>query len=184
MAGVSNKLLPDDTGIHLCFINHSKSYQNLSAVQVQNVMRRVSPSGSTPLGTVLKSKILEPLIYPVLAHPGGRQLKRQLLVYIITDGCPTKEEPNTFEEAILLCRRRLAHAGYDVNTVVFMISQIGQDDHAEKFIQSLRGDSRLQDVVYCVSDKLDGGLEEVQSEEKMEEWLLSILTRPLMTEEL
>lgn len=65
--------------------------------------------GETTIGTNLRSKILEPLVYRKL------QLKtfaRPLLISVISDGDPTIENSGVFVEAIKECGIKLEQAGY------------------------------------------------------------------------
>jgi hypothetical protein len=180
ITSVTNRLLPEDMGVNLRFINNAAVHNHLSAVQVENVMRDISPSGGTQLGTVLESRILDPFVYKILDDPSKR-LKRPLLVCTITDGCPNSEKQDAFKNAILRCERRLVDAGYDPNTVMFLISQIGEDDEALQFIKSLKDDTELSDVIHCTTDRLDSSFKELQANERrMEVWLLEMLTKPLM----
>jgi hypothetical protein len=181
IASVANRLLPDGMGVHLRFINDPGAYDNLSAAQVAEIMHDVTPDGEvTPLGTILTSRILEPFVYDGFGNLTGH-LQRPLLICVITDGCPNAENPSSFKDAILSCKHRLVSAGCDPGSVVFLISQIGKDDDAVEFIQSLRADIDLSDAIYCTSDRLDSHFEEFRANErKMEAWLLKVLTQPLM----
>jgi hypothetical protein len=181
IASVANRLLPEDMGIHLRFINHPTVYNSLTEAQVENVMNGITPDGGTELGTVLESRILQPLLYDVLDRSGGGRLERPLLVCTVTDGCPADGE--AFKQAILRCKRRLTSAGCNGREVVFMVSQIGQDEYAANFVRSLREDAEIKDMVWCTSDRLDGNFDEMRTNQrKMEVWLLEMLTKPLMNE--
>ncbi|EIN08729.1 hypothetical protein PUNSTDRAFT_67508 [Punctularia strigosozonata HHB-11173 SS5] len=175
---VANILVPDDMGVHLRFINHPRVYDHLNTAQTENAMRLVYPTSGTPSGTVLETRILRPLVYNLLDNPRGPQLRRPLLICTITDGAPT--DGDAFKKAILKCRRRIVAAGYAPKTVMFSISHIGQDRHAAQFIQSLRSDGEIKDVIYCTSDSIDGKFYELRDNERgLEVWLLELLTNGL-----
>ncbi|EIN08708.1 hypothetical protein PUNSTDRAFT_143447 [Punctularia strigosozonata HHB-11173 SS5] len=183
IARVANRLIPEDMGVHLRFINHpsSSDHDDLSATRARTIVNAVHPTGGTALGTELESRILQPLVYDVLDDPRGARLKRPLLVCTITDGAPTDRNRDAFKDAILRCKRRIVQAGYDSKTVIFSISHIGQDPEAVRFVGSLRRDKEIKDVIYCTSDSLDGRFDELQGNERgMEVWLLELLTNALM----
>ncbi len=113
IAYITTLLVPDDEGVELRFLNReSKSFNKLSAQQVADIMKETKPSGSTEIGTYLKSRILEPLVYGPLSR--SERLKRPLLISVITDGQPEggNETPETFKNAIVECRERLKANGY------------------------------------------------------------------------
>jgi hypothetical protein len=179
ITGVATKLLPDDMGVHLRFINDPMMPSSLNAEQISSSMRGVTPNHGTKIGTSLTAKILEPLVYQVIDNPTDH-LQRPLLICTITDGCPDRESPS-FKESILHCKHRLVDAGYDPNAVMFSISQIGEAKEAKAFIDSLAADDDIKDVLFCTTDRLDSQYKELQANEKrMEVWLLEKLTEPLM----
>ncbi len=122
MTRISTRIIPDDEGIDLVFIN-SDGVANAREAEVELKMKTTRPSSGTPIGTRLKQKILNPLVYSVINHGNG-QFKRPLLISIITDGAPTQEEgvlpslSNTkavFEAAVIDCIDQLRHRGYPDN---------------------------------------------------------------------
>jgi hypothetical protein len=175
------KILPPASGgygIELHFIN-SESHFNVSAADVHGAVEKVKPKGQTKIGTHLHSKILEPLVY---SHLQARErLKRPFLVCCITDGCPKPESQQTFKLKVSECKKRLVEAGYNPQAVMFCVNQIGNDKEAFKFLQHLREDREVRDVVYCTSDQLDKKWKEFKENEKLlDEWLLRMLATPIM----
>ncbi|KAI0918885.1 hypothetical protein AcV5_001949 [Taiwanofungus camphoratus] len=180
IARIATKVVPDEFGVELRFINAKPEYEgNMPAAKIEAAIAAVRPNGGTQIGTVLRNKILQPLVYDVLAS--GHQLKRPLLVCAITDGDPSQEETDTFKKEIVACRRTLAASEYGPTAVMFNISQIGNDKNAKAFLDGLRGDTEIRDVLYCTTDQLDSKFQELkENENKLEEWLLKTLTNPIM----
>jgi hypothetical protein len=112
---ITTYIVPDDDGVELRFINSSDGGSKLRADQVEAIMNRVRPDGATELGTNLVNKILRPMVYDKLP---GKQLRRPLIVSVLTDGRPggshnSPERPDTFKKAIIECGQKLAKAGYE-----------------------------------------------------------------------
>jgi hypothetical protein len=103
------------------------------------------------------------------------------LVCIITDGCPNDEDFNTFRDEIVTCKQKLEAKGYDPTCVMFCINQVGTDPSAEQFMDILRNEQEIEDVIYCTVGRLDEKYEEQKENERaLESWLLHLLTRPIM----
>ncbi|KAI1471240.1 uncharacterized protein F4812DRAFT_455352 [Daldinia caldariorum] len=83
--------------------------------------------GSTPIGTNLRFKILEPLIYHKIRN---KSFKRPLLIFITTDGIPSAEGGSAFADAILECGEKLEEVDYPRKSVKFMVGQIGTSSRA------------------------------------------------------
>jgi len=64
---------------------------------------------------------------------------------------------------------------------MFCISQIGDDEDAKEFLNSLRDDDSIQDVLYAMTDRLDEEYKKLRAnDKKLEVWLLHLLTKPIM----
>ncbi|KIJ34861.1 hypothetical protein M422DRAFT_782742 [Sphaerobolus stellatus SS14] len=178
IALVATKIVPPEFGLDLYFINRG-SFHNLSAWQIESALKNIEPEGGTPIGTNLRNRILLPLVYDVLG--GGRRLERPLLICIITDGCPTYEHKLALKNVIVECRRYIQSMGYNSTAVRFSISQIGNDDDATRFLDELRNDGEIQDIIRCTTDRLDSKYWELrENERELESWLLKVLTNPIM----
>ncbi|KAF8517818.1 hypothetical protein JB92DRAFT_2904697 [Gautieria morchelliformis] len=178
IASIATKIVPDNLGVELRFIN-SNSSSNLSAAQITAAINSVKPSGGTQIGTNLRKKILAPLVYDVLAK--GQKLRRPLLVCTITDGCPSSEPQDCFREAIVECKNLLVGAEYEPTAVMFTVSQIGDVEEAKAFLDGLRDDAEIEEVLHCTTDRLDSKYQELkENNERFEEWLLKLLTMPIM----
>ena len=184
IARIATRIVPDDmAGVDLRFINNNLE-STLSARQIQEVMR-FQPYGNTPIGTNLREKILKPLVYNIIDQPKTSNnpipFKRPLLVCIITDGCPTSEAPNRFLDEIITCKQKLEARGYDPTAVMFCVNQVGTDHDAEEFLDALRNEKEIEDVIYCTVGQLDAKYEELKENERaLESWLLHLLTKPIM----
>lgn len=117
IAQITTRILPDKEGVALRFINQDvDNSSNLSLAGIGDVLSPISwvPNSNTEIGTYLKSKILEPLVYKKLE---SKSLTRPLLISVITDGRPSKEKDSEFVDAILECGQRLEDAGYPRESV-------------------------------------------------------------------
>lgn len=177
IASVATRIVPDDlAGVDLRFIN-AAGKDRLDANGIEQAIKAVTPKGDSPIGTSLRSQILEPL-YNLIST---KTLRRPILVCIITDGSPSAETPDVFANAILECKQKLIEAEYDPASVTFLISQIGSDEFATDFLNSLRADSRLDRTLHCTADRLDEKFRQLKENERMlESWLLHTLTKPIM----
>ncbi|KAH9828786.1 uncharacterized protein C8Q71DRAFT_718972 [Rhodofomes roseus] len=179
MARIATKIVPDDCGVDLRFINARVMEQNLSMDGLDRILARTQPRGGTRIGSTLRRDILVPLVYSKI--DAGSQFKRPLLVCAITDGDPSSEPVTAFKDVIVECRRRLVAEGYEPTSVMFCISQIGNDQKAAAFLSGLRDDEEIRDVLYCTAERLDGAFDEMRANEgRLEEWLLKVLTKPIM----
>jgi hypothetical protein len=82
-----------EEGISVRFLNFSGDlgYNHVrSKEELNSICSEVAPNGRSMLGTVLKNKIVEPLI---LEKARNQRLKRPVLVTIITDGQVSEPEP-------------------------------------------------------------------------------------------
>lgn len=179
IARIATKIVPDDLGVHLRFINSPSQYK-VTADEIDDAMKAVKPKGVTEIGTNLVKKILEPFVYDIIADP-NRDFERPILVCAITDGSPYPESEDTFKKAVMECRERLVDGKYEPTSVLFGISQIGNDKTAAGFLKGLAEEKDIQDVLYCTTDQLDSKFEEMkQNERGLEVWLLEMLTKPIM----
>ncbi|PYH90171.1 hypothetical protein BO71DRAFT_444104 [Aspergillus ellipticus CBS 707.79] len=181
IARITTRLIPDNMGVDLRFINNKQTYDNLSEADINEKMKGITLLGSTELGHNLKNKILEPLIYEA-ADRGT--LERPFLVFIITDGAPSaekRERKNPFRDVVRKCRKEMLEREYPEYAVTFQISQVGGLDDAERFLDESRGDEDMKDFIYCTSDRLDVKYAELRKNEKMlEEWMLETLIEPIL----
>jgi len=162
IARIATKIVPDDmAGVDLRFINDN-------------------------FASNLRQKILKPLVYDIIDSTVSTTTspipyKRPLLVCIITDGCPVNEGQNVLRDEIVMCKRILEAKGYDPTSVMYCINQVGTDPVAEHFIDALRNEKTIEEVIYCTVGQLDARYEELKENERaLESWLLDLLTKPIM----
>ncbi|KAK7752770.1 hypothetical protein SLS62_005322 [Diatrype stigma] len=109
---ITTRILPEGEGVALRFINQDVNTSlNLTLTEIGEILAPLSwkSGGNTQIGTNLRSKILEPLVYSKIET---KSLERPLLVTIITDGIPSEEKNSEFVDAILECGSKLGGAGY------------------------------------------------------------------------
>ncbi|KAK6504690.1 hypothetical protein TWF481_006629 [Arthrobotrys musiformis] len=193
IAGIATKLLPDGEGIELRFMNapNDPSYSRPSVEEIEHIISDLPMQGWTPMGTNLKTKILLPLVYRPLQDA---KFKRPVLVCIVTDGFPEAaqgqlsledgEKRDSLKEAILECGKVLEYCNYDPTCVLFQISQIGEEDDARQFLESLRDDGELDDVLYCTTDRLDEKYREYNTNHQQLEQYPGRIKVKLLTSEL
>ncbi|PTB69528.1 hypothetical protein BBK36DRAFT_1111674 [Trichoderma citrinoviride] len=181
VARISTLLVPDDCGTELQFINRKRTPdKTLKAEQVEEIMQSVEPRGNTKIGTNLERRILNPLLYDVV-HSGGK-VERPILVSCITDGCASGEPSSEFKNTIVRCLKFLKEHEYPLTTVRFQISQIGNDSGAESFLDQLRNDPVLKDVLFCTTQRLDEEYKKLkENDEDLERWLLQTLMGPILS---
>lgn len=114
----------DDDGIEIRFLNSNEQGNHLESEQAaQEYIRRARFQGVTPLGTALDQKILQPmLVRPAMA----RQLRKPLLVVVVTDGAPQGEPANALEMAITNARNALMQTPYGPDAVSYQFAQVGE----------------------------------------------------------
>ncbi|PUU74221.1 hypothetical protein B9Z19DRAFT_1033548 [Tuber borchii] len=169
-----------DEGISIKFLNFKgdKDYNYIhDRERLDEVIRNIHPKGGTRLGTVLRNKIIEPLI---IEKAKEKSLERPVLVTIITDGQPAGEDRGELKRTMLNCKKELAGlAGpsdelYGGQAVVFQISLVGSSDAAKSYIKELEDDPEIKNFVYCTRDRLDvvkGKMEDYQ----YTGWLIQLL---------
>jgi hypothetical protein len=185
IASICTRLVPDDLGVHLRFINTklSTTAENLRMDGIRAQMSRVQAGGSTEIGTNLRQQILDPFVY----NPPGGKMARPLFVSIITDGIPggprgiSPERTDTLKQEILACHKYLRRKGLSDRSVIFQLSQIGSDSHSEEFLQGLREDSNLTGLLYVTAQKLDSQYAQFRhNEDGLEAWLVETLLAPIL----
>ncbi|KAK2804009.1 hypothetical protein FQN50_006815, partial [Emmonsiellopsis sp. PD_5] len=146
---VATRADPNNRGVYFRLINrHTPNADNLDGNAVAQRLLNSTPDGSTPLGTKLRERILNPVIFEPLN--AGKRLERPYLIMIITDGCPWDEDEDKLRKAILECSSFLGSKGYRKD-VRFCLCQIGTDDDAKVFMNKLDMDDQVLEVLYRTS---------------------------------
>ncbi|KAH8821851.1 hypothetical protein F5884DRAFT_104391 [Xylogone sp. PMI_703] len=142
-------------GISLRFLN-SKYDGDFNLLvdenDIKSKMGKVEYGGPTKLGTILETKIVEPL---VIGKAKTGNLKKPLIIAIITDGCPNNEDVNSFQETVQNCKDKLSKLQREPAGAIFLISRVGNDPLAETFLKNLQKNKDLDEMVYCCLDQLD-----------------------------
>ena len=171
----------DTTGIDVRFMNWKPPQHDMHMVDnikseegvnrligTPNQPGPVNFSGLTPLGTELRSQVIDPMI--IRKAPEGK-LTKPVLVIIVTDGQPAGEPRDTLKRTIQYCRdemRRirtgpnvkgprgepLGNMGFGDMPVSFQIAQVGNDEPARKFLGELDSDIELGNIIDCTSSEL------------------------------
>lgn len=103
IASICTEVVPDNLGVHLRFINQELPHADrLRMNDIENIMSEVKPTGFTEIGTNLRKRILEPIVY-------RQMMARPLFVSVITDGVPSSprgssETRNTLRDEIIKCQ--------------------------------------------------------------------------------
>lgn len=182
---ITTRILPEGEGVALRFINQSvgDGSSNLTLAQVEAILTPMmrKTNGYSEIGTKLKAKILEPLVYSKIK---AKNLERPLLIFIITSGMPERESESELVNAIFECGRELQDAGYPRESVKFLVGQIGSAPRTKEFLDSIRyrtsDNNGIANVVYCIPDQLD--IKFFQFNEnggEIDRWLIETLFSPI-----
>jgi len=106
--------------------------------------------GLTPLGTQLRAQVIEPLVIQP-ARMG--QLRKPVLIIVVTDGQPAGEPPKALEEALRYTASELSRMPQiGKHACAFQFAQVGNDQGARAFLSSLDEQREFGDVVDCTSN--------------------------------
>ena len=142
----------DDDGIQVRFMNSNQQGNNIkSQQQVEQLISQIRFQGLTPMGRELQNKVLQPLI---VSQARSGQLRKPVLVIIITDGQPTGESSRDISNIILGASRDLSsNPRYGKNAVAFQFAQVGNDIKAREFLKQLDENREIGDMIDCTSSK-------------------------------
>ena len=143
----------DEDGIQVRFMNSLEQGNGIKQPQqVEDLISRVRFQGLTPMGRELQNKVLQPLV--VNAASAG-QLRKPVLVIIITDGQPTGESQRDISNIILGASRQLQqNPRYGRGALAFQFAQVGNDIKAREFLKQLDENREIGDIIDCTSSKL------------------------------
>jgi hypothetical protein len=139
--------LMDDDGISVRFLHDKNEGDYLKTFEeIQNLMSKVYPTGSTPLGKKMKTRIFERMISNNLTEG---TLKKPVLLIVITDGIPDSKSDviNTIKE----CREKCISSIYGENAMAFSFVQIGTDRSATKYLDELDNHPIIGKMIDCTS---------------------------------
>eukprot|EP00667_Euglena_gracilis_P005855 EG_transcript_5902 len=135
-AGVA--CLFDDDGISVRFMNATVDRDQIRTEgDVMDLLRSVRPHNGTPMGTSMKTKVVEPYLAELRKKKGKWTAVKPLLVVTVTDGAPSGEPTNMLFKVIRRCRDDLVGLGLSGNEVAFQFAQVGTDPGATEFLDNL-----------------------------------------------
>lgn len=129
----------DTDGVSVRFLNSNKGKDNLRTHDdVVKMLNDVPLSGGTPLGTMFQEKIVNKFI--------SHNMKKPVLVFIITDGEPQPEHHDTLLNAIKKVQRE-----YGACRLAVQIAQVGTDARAQAFLKTLDDDATVGNMIDVTS---------------------------------
>ncbi|KAJ5388191.1 hypothetical protein N7509_010732 [Penicillium cosmopolitanum] len=140
----------DQDGISVRFMNSTESGDGIrNADDVNNLVNRVRFAGLTPLGTNLRSKVIDPMI---VGPARANRLDKPVLVITITDGQPAGEPHGAVGDAIRYAVEETSRTRYGRGSVSFQFSQVGTDQRAREFLGDLDEDPQIGHLIDCTSN--------------------------------
>ncbi|KAJ5983608.1 hypothetical protein N7481_005707 [Penicillium waksmanii] len=140
----------DQDGISVRFMNSTESGDGIrNADDVNNLVSRVRFAGLTPLGTNLRSKVIDPMI---VGPARANRLDKPVLVITITDGQPAGEPHGAVGDAIRYAVEETSRTRYGRGSVSFQFSQVGTDQRAREFLGDLDEDPQIGHLIDCTSN--------------------------------
>ncbi|KAH7083760.1 hypothetical protein FB567DRAFT_630257 [Paraphoma chrysanthemicola] len=177
---ITTLLLPDGEGVALRFINHAiNNPPNLRLEGIGEILNSFSPQGDTYIGKGLRERILQPMVYEPLEKG---ELKRPLLVTILTDGAPSANDEE-LAAVMIHCGEMLAYHRHPRDAVKFLIGQIGSSSGAQSFLSRLdaarQQNPALARVLHIFAGRLDEQFKSMRDGRKLDRWLIETLAEPL-----
>ncbi|PGH06777.1 hypothetical protein GX51_02218 [Blastomyces parvus] len=141
----------DDDGIQIRFMNSDLRGDNIrNEQQIEHLISTIKFSGLTPMGSSLRSKVLEPL---VIGPAKAGQLKKPVLVITVTDGQPAGERNGSVSDAIRFASNELrALPQYGPGAISFQFAQVGNDLKAREFLSKLDEEPGIGELIDCTSN--------------------------------
>lgn len=142
----------DPDGMEVAWMNASAQQRIHNVAEADQLTSRCAYDGrSTPMGSSLESKILQPL---VLSPATQGRLTKPAFVLVITDGRPTgsSEKGEKIVKVLQHAKRTLASTRYGEDAVSFQIAAVGNDREAQEWLDSIDNDPSVGDLVDVCSD--------------------------------
>lgn len=140
----------DTDGIEIRFMNSDLQGNNVrSAQDVESLVRQANFKGLTPMGTMLRLKVIDPL---VVSKARAQQLRKPVLIITITDGQPAGEANGSVFEAIKHASNELSRTPYGKGAVSFQFAQVGNDIKAREFLGKLDSEPGVGELVDSTSN--------------------------------
>lgn len=139
----------DTNGIEVRCMNNQHAGNGIKTdQQAFQLVSQIRFHGLTPLGTSLRSKVVDPM---VLGPAKSGQMDKPVLVITITDGHPAGENSSTIFKIIKDAKARLANSRFGPGAVAFQFAQVGNDLKAREFLAKLDSDREVGAMVDCTS---------------------------------
>jgi uncharacterized protein YegL len=139
----------DSDGIVVRFMNGPTEGNGIkSAAEASALVQQVRFSGTTPLGTNLERKVLQPM---VVQQARNGSMQKPVLVVTITDGEPTGEPKETLRTAIMNVKQFLQSTPFGPGAVAFQFAQVGKDQGSVRFLEQLDSDPVVGKMIDCTS---------------------------------
>lgn len=142
----------DEDGISLRFMNATyppNLVENIrSEQQIEQLMRNVQFKGLTPMGTELRSKVIDGIVIPKVR---SGQYRKPTLVIIITDGQPAGEAQTTVNETIKYAAQEVGRQ-FGPGGIAFQFAQVGNDIKAREFLAKLDEDPVVGKIIDSTSN--------------------------------
>ncbi|KAJ3541242.1 hypothetical protein NM688_g6112 [Phlebia brevispora] len=179
IADVVTMAIPDERyDVRVRFVNSPVEMNSRS--ELKGGFEAVCPAGENNLGVSLRDRVLGPFVYDVL-RIRNKLLERPLLVSVIIDSAPQFEQRTVFRDAVAECKARLEEARYAPTTVLFVIFVTGDTTEVKEYVDDLREDAALRDVVYFPADSLRERYYELRPNiGKFGEWVMNMLMAPVL----
>lgn len=150
-------MLFDDDGVSVRCMNTVPSVRvdNIKSEQeVETLVSNISFQGTTPLGTELKNKIIDPMVLRKAKSPSER-LEKPVLIITITDGQPVEPggKNRAVHDTVRYASQELSRTKYGPGAVSFQFAQVGSDETATTFLQRLDKDPDIGHLIDCTSGK-------------------------------
>jgi len=144
-----------------------------SEQQIHTLMQSVKFKGLTPMGTELRSKVIDGIVVPKIRQG---QYRKPTLVIVITDGQPAGEAASTVFDTMKYANQEVSRQ-FGRGGIAFQFAQVGNDLKAREFLGKLDEDPVVGPLVDCTSN-YENESEEMQRqgvELTPELWLIKLL---------
>jgi hypothetical protein len=150
-AGISTQFEPN--GISVRFMNHHHDRDNVrTEADVMALISDVQPSGGTPIGTSLRSKVVDRYLDSLRSAGSDWTRLKPLLVITITDGEPQGEPHDTLASTILHGRSTLQSMGFVGDEIAYQFAQVGDDEEAQRFLMHIHDHQKIGQFVDTTSN--------------------------------
>jgi hypothetical protein len=137
----------DDDGIVVRFMNSNNNGDGIrNASEVESLLSRIQFNGTTPLGTMLDRKIIQPFVIAQV----NTGMAKPILTIAITDGEPS-EPRNTLMQVVYRTKEFLSRTQYGPGAFALQIAQVGKDARAQRFLAELDNDPFIGSMIDCTS---------------------------------